>query len=71
MYLYIYIICILIVYLISKYFLCLFSRFKGSHLDLTKYINSLLLNVQITISKINESLNKDLKEFSVWLNPDK
>ena len=30
-----------------------------------------LLNIQNTISKINRSLNKDLKELSFWLNANK
>ena len=30
-----------------------------------------LLNIQNTISKINKSLNKDLKELSFWLNANK
>ena len=30
-----------------------------------------LLNIQSKISKINKSLNKDLKELSFWLNTNK
>ena len=30
-----------------------------------------LLDIQNTISKVNGSLNKDLKERSFWLNADK
>ena len=30
-----------------------------------------LLNIQSKISKINKSLNKDLKELSLWLNTNK
>ena len=30
-----------------------------------------LLNIQSKISKINKSLNKDLKEISFWLNTNK
>ena len=30
-----------------------------------------LLNIQSKISKVNKSLNKDLKELSFWLNTNK
>ena len=33
--------------------------------------DTFLLNIQSKISKINKSLNKDLKELSFWLNTNK
>ena len=35
------------------------------------FADTCLLNIQNKISKINKSLNKDLKELSFWLNANK